>query len=534
MKMNSRMLLRIAVVVIALAVFGWSWWGKQRAREDSAPAIASAPAAAASTTAPAKPVKPAPPATIKVGTLTLTACELKQLNSAATTPAFCAKFPVPENRADPGSRKIDLKLALLKSDSAVPEKDLVVYLAGGPGESAIQTYPQLAGAFAPLRKHHDVLLLDQRGTGDSNPLDCPIVAKQMKQLGDAGLTPAQRTERVGECAAEVQKKSDPRYYTTSEAVADLEAVRGALGAPELDLIGVSYGTRMAQHYAAAHPDAVRSIVLDGVVPNQMVLGETFAEALERSLKLQAAACDKTPACKQAFGDWYATLQQLYAKLKNEAPQRVTFEDPYSYKPVTKTLTADNLVGVVRMFSYSTLTAALLPLAVNEAAHGNYAPLMGQSKLLSSSLSESMQGGMQLSVICTEDAPLMKPRPQDADLLLGTALTDALLAECKVWPHGPAPEDFHAPFKSSIPTLLISGERDPVTPPAYADEVLQGLSNARSLVVKGLGHAEPMYAGCMPDLMEQFITDLQPKKLDARCLDRIGPIPAFVNFNGAAP
>jgi len=534
MKMNSRMLLRIAVVVIALAVFGWSWWGKQRAREDSAPAVASAPAAAASTTAPAKPVKPAPPATIKVGTLTLTACELKQLNSAATTPAFCARFPVPENRADPKSRKIDLKLALLKSDSAVPEKDLVVYLAGGPGESAIQTYPQLAGAFAPLRKHHDVLLLDQRGTGDSNPLDCPIVAKQMKQLGDADLTPAQRTERVGECATEVQKKSDPRYYTTSEAVADLEAVRGALGAPELDLIGVSYGTRMAQHYAAAHPDAVRSIVLDGVVPNQMVLGETFAEALERSLKLQAAACDKTPACKQAFGDWYATLQQLHAKLKSEASQQVTFEDPYSYKPVTKTLTADNLVGVVRMFSYSTLTAALLPLAIDEAAHGNYAPLMGQSKLLSSSLSESMQGGMQLSVICTEDAPLMKPRPQDANLLLGTSLVDSLLTECKVWPHGPAPEDFHAPFKSSIPTLLISGERDPVTPPAYADEVLQGLSNARSLVVKGLGHAEPMYAGCMPDLMEQFITGLQPKKLDARCLDKIGPIPAFVNFNGAAP
>ena len=174
MKMNPRMLLRIVVVVIALAVFGWSWWGKQRAREDATSATASAPAVAASTAEPAKPVKPAPPATMKVGTLTLTACELKQLNSAATTPAFCAEFPVPENRADPKSRKIDLKLAILKSDSAVPEKDLVVYLAGGPGESAIQTYPQLAGAFSPLRKHHDVLLLVQRVTGELNPVDCPI------------------------------------------------------------------------------------------------------------------------------------------------------------------------------------------------------------------------------------------------------------------------------------------------------------------------------------------------------------------------
>ncbi|MGN6789113.1 MAG: alpha/beta hydrolase [Rhodanobacteraceae bacterium] len=536
MKMNPRMLVRIIAVVVVVAVLGWQWRSKQHAH-DATPETAggvAAPASAVSASAPAKPVKPAPPATLRMGTLTLTACELKQLNSAATTPAFCAKFPVPENRADPAARTIELNLAILKSDSAVPDRDLVTYLAGGPGQSAIQTYPELAPAFAPLLKHHDVLLLDQRGTGGSNPLDCPIVAKQMKQLGDATLTPAQRAERVAECAAEVGKKSDPRYYTTTDAVADLDAVRKALGASSLDLIGVSYGTRVAQHYAAAYPDAVRSIVLDGVVPNQMVVGETFAEALERSLKLQNAACDATPACKKAFGDWYATLHQLHAKLKGTAPQQVTFEDPYSYKPVTKTLTADDLVGVVRMFSYSTLTAALLPLAVDEAAHGNYAPLLGQSKLLSGSLSESMQGGMQLSVICTEDAPLMKPRPQDADLLLGTELIDGLLAECKVWPHVPMPKDFHAPFKSSIPTLLISGERDPVTPPAYADEVLKGLSDGRSLVVNGLGHAEPIYADCMPDLVEQFVTKLQPKKLDARCLDKIGATPAFVNFNGAAP
>ena len=532
MKMNSRMILRIVVVVIAVAIFGWQWWGKHHVQNGAA--NADVPASGASTSAPATPIKPAPPATLKVGSLTLAACELKQLNSSATTPAFCAKFPVPENRADPESRKIDLKLAILKSDSAVPDKDLVVYLAGGPGQSAIQTYPELAPAFAPLLKHHDVLLLDQRGTGGSNPLECPIVEKEMKQLGDTQLTPAQRAEQVGKCASEVEKDSDPRYYTTTDAVADLDAVREALGVSRLNLIGVSYGTRVAQHFAAAHPAAVRSIVLDGVVPNQMVVGETFAEALEHSLKLQSAACNATPACKKAFGDWYATLHQLHHKLKSATPQQVTFEDPYSYKPVTKTLTADNLVGVVRMFSYSTITAALLPLAVDEAAHGNYAPLMGQSKILSGDLSESVQGGMQLSVICTEDAPLMKPRPQDGELLLGTELASGLLAECKVWPHGPMPKDFHAPFKSPIPTLLISGERDPVTPPGYADEVLKGLSNGRSLVVKGLGHAEPMYAGCMPVLVEQFVTGLQPKKLDARCLDRIGPVPAFVNFNGAAP
>ncbi len=533
MKMNARTLVRIAAVVIAIGVFGWQWWSKRQA-EPVSDASAAAPAVASAGTTAATSVKPASPATMKLGRLTLTACELKQPHSAATTPAFCTKFPVPENRADPKSRTIELKLAIVKSESQMPAQDLVTYLAGGPGQSAIQSYPELAPAFAPLLKHHDLLLLDQRGTGASHPLDCPGVERQMKQLADANPTSAQQAEIVGRCADEVEKTADPRYYTTTAAVADLEAVREALGAPKLDVIGVSYGTRVAQHYASAHPDAVRSIVLDGVVPNQLVLGATFAETLERSLKLQAAACNAAPACKKAFGDWYATLRQLHAKLKDEPPRQVTFEDPFSYKPATRTLSADTLAGVVRLFSYSSVTAALLPLAVSEAAEGNYAPLMGQSQLLAGDLSGSMQGGMQLSVICTEDAPLLKPNPADADLLLGDTITKDIVAECAAWPHGPMPKDFHAAFKSSIPTLLISGERDPVTPPAFADEVLKGLSDGRSLVVKGLGHAEPMAAGCMPTLVDQFIDKLQPEKLDAQCLDRLGPAPAFVNFNGAAP
>ncbi|HEX7369779.1 MAG TPA: alpha/beta fold hydrolase [Rhodanobacteraceae bacterium] len=534
MKMNSRMLMRIVAVVIAAALIGWQWWGKQQSHTANAQATASAPVASSSATVAAKPVKPAPPATMKLGKLTLTACELKRPHSAATIAAFCTKFPVPENRADPNSRTIDLKLAIVKSDSGVPNKDLVVYLAGGPGQSAIETYPELSVAFAPLLKHHDLLLLDQRGTGESHPLKCPGLERQMKKLADVTPTIEQRVGWMTECATEIEKTSDPRYYTTTDAVADLEAIRQALGAPKLDLVGVSYGTRMAQHYASAHPDGVRSIVLDGVVPNQLVLGEEFAEALQHSLKLQAAACSAAPACKKAFGDWDATLHQLYAKLKSEPPQKVTFADPTSYQPVTQALTADTLAGVVRMFSYSTVTAALLPLAVDQAAHGNYAPLMGQSKLITGDLSDSIEGGMQMSVICTEDASLLKPRPQDADLLLGNDLINAFIAECKAWPHNPMPKNFHAPFKSSIPTLLISGERDPVTPPAYADEVLKGLTDGRSLVVKGLGHAEAINAGCMPNLVNDFIDTLQPKTLDAQCLKRIGPIPAFVTFNGAAP
>ncbi|HJU25934.1 MAG TPA: alpha/beta fold hydrolase, partial [Rhodanobacteraceae bacterium] len=343
MKMNARVLMRIAAIVIAAGVIGWQWWGRNHAQAPAADDAGSSAAAASVpptpkavlATASAVPRKPATPEKLAMGKLTLRACQLKQPHSAVTTPAFCARFPVPENRTEPGSRTIELKLAIIKSDSAVPASDLVVYLAGGPGQSAIETYPEMAPALAPLLKHHDLLLLDQRGTGGSHPLTCPDVEKALDKFTDVAPTPERMTEMIGKCAAEVGKTADPRYYTTTDAVADLEAVREALGAPKLDLVGVSYGTRMAQHYAGAYPDGVRSIVLDGVVPNQLVLGESFAEALEHSLKLQSEACNAAPACRKRFGDWLATLHQLHAKLETAPPQQVTFADPYSYKPVTR-------------------------------------------------------------------------------------------------------------------------------------------------------------------------------------------------------
>jgi len=469
---------------------------------------------------------------LKLGSLVLERCELKQPDSAATTAAYCVPFEVPENRADPHSRKIWLKLAIVKSDAQVAAKDLVVYLAGGPGESATQSYAQIAPAFAALRKHHDILLLDQRGTGGSHPLDCPQAAKAMQASADQPFDVERVRAQTAQCLAEVQKTSDPRYYTTTDAVADLEAVRHALGDPQWDLVGISYGTRMAQQYAHAHPGAVRSIVLDGVVPNQLVLGEDFATNLERALKLQSVACVATPACKAAFGDFYVALHALHDELQAQ-PAQAHFPDSKSFQPVNKRVTADTLASVVRLFSYNAETAALLPLTVAQAAKGNFTPLMGQAQMLAGSLDTAMNTGMQLSVICAEDADLLQPNPADAATILGSDVPDAVKAECAVWPHGVRPADFHSPFKSAIPTLLLSGERDPVTPPRYADEVLRGLSDARSLVASGMGHSI-LVRGCVPKLVDQFVTDLQPEKLDAKCMKQIGPVPAFVNFNGAAP
>jgi len=141
--------------------------------------------------------------------------------------------------------------------------------------------------------------------------------------------------------------------------------------------------------------------------------------------------------------------------------------------------------------------------------------------------------MQISVICSEDADLLVPRPQDENALLGNNLVNGVKAGCEVWPHAARPADFHTPLKTDKPVLTLEGALDPVTPPRYGEQVVKNLSNARLIVAKGQGH-NVIGRGCIPKLVGDFVDKLDPKTMDAKCVDRLGPMPAFVNFNGAAP
>jgi pimeloyl-ACP methyl ester carboxylesterase len=469
-----------------------------------------------------------------LGKLDFKRCELSQKRSGATTAAWCSPFQVAENPDAADGRKIDLNLALIKADAEAADTDFVVFLAGGPGQAAIENWPQVAGAFAPLRKHHHILLLDQRGTGGSHALSCGRADKDepadVPAESSANLDEVRRA--TNECLAQVQEKADPRYYTTTIAAGDLEAVRQALGAPQFDLVGVSYGTRMAQQYLMRYPDGVRSLVLDSVAPNELVLGAEFAENLENALKAQFSLCTKTPACAKAFPDPYASLIKLRDELRAK-PRSYDFRDPVTFAPTRKRLDDYALAGLVRLFAYSPETAALLPLSIAEGLKGNYTPLAGQSQLLTGDLSDLRDNGMQTSVICAEDADLLTPRPQDQDTVLGTMLIDVIRTQCEVWPRGTRPADFHAPLKSGKPILVLEGELDPVTPPHYGEQVLKGLSNARLIVAKGQGH-NVIGRGCIPRLVADFVDHLAPKDLDAHCADTLGPTPAFIDFNGAAP
>jgi len=518
------MLLRVLVVAIGVIALAVHWL---KPKDASLATSASPPSKAGERLVEAKATRG-----FTLGTLAFAPCELGQRNSTETTAAYCTPFQVPENWDKPDGRRIDLKLAIVRSDAQVAERDLVVFLAGGPGQAATETYPRVQSGFGPLLKHRNLILLDQRGTGSSHPLSCKESPTDVDtaQVNELDLDRVRELTRA--CLTEIQAKSDPAQYTTSAAVRDLEAVRQALGGPELDLVGVSYGTRVAQEYARRHPDGVRSIVLDSAVPSELILGSEFAINLDDSLKAQFAACTATPPCAKAFGDPYANLYRLRDALAAK-PVALDAHAPRTFAIEKKTLTAPMLASVVRLFAYSAETGALLPLSISRALAGDYAPLVGEAEVLNDELSDFQGNGMQLSVICADDADRLTDRPEDAKLILGDALIRVIRAQCEIWPHGTRPDDFHQPLKSDKPVLVLGGEFDPVTPPRYGEAIVKNLPNGRLLVAKGQGHSV-MGRGCFPRLVGRFVETLDAKGLDAGCVAQFGPTPAFIDYNGATP
>jgi len=467
------------------------------------------------------------PAVRRLGSLEFTPCTLAAAGSPTTESAYCARLAVPENRSAAAGRSIELAVAFVPSRARQPKPDPVFMLAGGPGQSARESFPSAAAAFGEVLRERHVVLVDQRGTGGSNLLACEGFAEA--DVADAADVAAMRGF-AEQCLRGLD--ADLGSYTTSEAVLDLEAVREAIGASQLNLVGISYGTRVALEYLRRHPDRVRSVVLDGVVPPELALGSEHARNLDAALDAHFALCERDEACRRQYGSPRALLDRLLADLRAE-PRRVRYRDPLTDEVREDTLTPAVVAGVVRLYAYVPQLAAMLPRSLAEAAAGRPEVLMAQGRMIESLVGESIAMGMSLSVSCSEDADRLRVDPADAGTVMGTDFVAGILAQCAVWPKGHRPADFNEPVRSDQPVLLLSGEFDPVTPPRYGEAVLRHLPNGRHLVAGGVGH-NVIVAGCAPRLMGRFVATADAKGLDAACLDRLAPPPPFVGSYGWDP
>lgn len=475
---------------------------------------------------------PAVAAERKVGSLTFRDCDLKNPALGEVLGGLCTTLAVPENPAEPAGRMISLRIGLVPAKSAEPAPDPVFFLAGGPGQSALDSYPAIAAGFERMREKRHIVLIDQRGTGESNKLVCKGKEDENAFADESGDNPDAQRDFAAKCATELAATADPRQYTTTVAAADFDAVRKALGAAKVNVVGGSYGTRAAQTYLRYYPDSVRSMILDGVVPPTLALGNDHAKNLEAALASIFQRCRDDRACFEAFGDPAEDLSRLKLQLRSAA-KPVRYRDTKNWALRDEEFSFGHLALTVRLFAYAPESAALLPHALNEAAAGRFETLMAQSDMVLGELGESIMHGMQLSVICSEDAGRFVLDPDDADSLLGTEMIEMMQAQCGAWPKGVRPDNFHDPLSSDVPVLLMSGEFDPVTPPRYGEETVKGYRNGRHLVVRGRGHIV-LTAGCMPKLAAEFIDKNEAKALDASCLDVMPAIPAFLNANGWGP
>lgn len=467
----------------------------------------------------------AAPAALHRGSLTLTPCAVGTPATAlGTVPAFCTRLEVPERRTgSPAQRRIALHVAVLPATGTPTSPDPIVFLAGGPGQAATAAYPALAPVFDLWRRHRDVVVMDQRGTGESHPLSC-------SGESDESMTADVRAQTQA-CLKTLSAQADVAAYTTTETVADLADLQGALGLSSWNLVGVSYGTRVAQRFALAHPDRTRSLVLDSAVPADANLAADTGPNLDRALRARFKACVDTPACSEAFGDPAITLRDLRTRLGAHA-QTVAYRAPDTDDPRTGKLTARRLEDTVRLAAYAPETAALLAHSLSRARHGDAAALMALGDMAESELAAVSGNVLQLSVLCTEDPPMGAASAAERASLLGTRSRDVLTAQCAIWPRGEVPEGFHTPRAITAPTLVLQGEWDPATPPDYGRRVAQTLTHGHYLLAKGQGH-NVVLRGCLPKLVNDFL-DAPAKPVDAACLERLAPLPDVLDANGAAP
>jgi len=440
---------------------------------------------------------------------------------------LCGKLTVFENRETRTGRTIDLNIVVLPAFDQKSKAEPVFDLAGGPGASSTAAAEFYAGPGKAYRRRHDVVCVDQRGTGKSNRLAIPREKTPSYYLSE--MFPI---DYVKELHDALEQRADLTKYTTSIAMDDLDDVRAWLGYDKINLFGASYGTRATLVYMRQHPEHVRSAILLAVAPTDLKMPLHHSEAGARAMDLLLVECERDARCNAAFpeirDDWKNVLAQL-----EKQPARVEYSPTDKSAPTTVEIQRDVFAEKIRSWMYGRDKAARVPLIVHHAAGGDFAPFLQQA--IGPSIPDFVADGMYLSVTCAEDVPFINQEEAtklDAGNPFGNYRVFQQTRACGMWPRGEVPTDFLQPVHSNAPVLIFSGNMDPVTPPKYGEEVARHLPNSRHVVIPQAGHGidgltDP---ACFDRIAIEFLEKGDAKNLDVSCVERMAP-PPFVTRPG---
>ena len=451
----------------------------------------------------------------------------------------CGYLVVPEDRADPDSDTIRLAVAIFHPPGGATHPDPIVYLSGGPGGSGLEfLFIAFDAAFAPIfATERDFIVLDQRGIGYSEPaLDCPEVAELGRELLDWEIDGKQLTdeesnelfmETVAACEEDLSAVADLTAYNTAANAADINDLRLALGYDLVNLWGTSYGTRLALGVMRDYPEGLRSVVLDSVYPPSVDLYMDLPANAVRAFDTLFDGCAADAACNAAFPDLETVFFDTVDRL-NETPAAYEVTDALTRERFDVLLDGDSLVAVLFSFLYHTDVIPSLPQIIYDAAEGNFDLIaLIQGSLMAQR--EVMSLGMQLSVQCNEEFAFSSLEEYEALLAdypqLQGFLEDALVGKpgfyvCEEWDSGQADPIENEPVVSDVPTLLMAGEFDPITPPAWARHAAETLPNGAVVEYAGVGHGASVVEGCPRDMLLAFFND-PTTALDDACVAEMG-------------
>lgn len=460
----------------------------------------------------------APAAELRPG---LKPCRLSGLENDA----LCGVVRRPLDPAQPQGTQIDIHYAVLPALARNRKPDPVFFFAGGPGQSAIELAGPVARMQGRVLNRRDVVLVDQRGTGRSAPLACddPPPTAPLAESAD----PGSQERQMRECLAKLKAlpHGDLRHYTTWVAMQDADAVRAALGAAQINVVGGSYGTRAVLEYLRQFPKQVRRAVIDGVAPPDMVLAAAFSTDNQAALDAVFSACEAEPACRQR----HPQLQQNWRGLLASLPREASVAHPVTGEVQKMTVTRELVLGLARAPLYVPALASALPQAIDEASRGRFGPMVGLASAMGGGRLGRLQAGMHFSVVCAEDIPRLARATDAPGADFGTAFADQYRRICAEWPRGTVPEAFYTLPAAPAPVLVLSGGADPVTPPRHGERVTRALgAKARHVVVPQAGHGV-MAIGCMRDAIFRFIDepdDGEALKTEAGCAEKMPRPQAF--------
>jgi len=441
---------------------------------------------------------------------------------------LCGTLLRPLDPARPQGALIPIRYVVVPAMARRKFPDPVFLLAGGPGQSAIAVAASTMPLFSRLNNRRDIVFVDQRGTGGSAPLVCEDAEHEsLAEQAD----PDRQYRLAVECKAQLLKlpyirsESDLGLFTTSIAVQDLDAVRRELGAERIDLVGASYGTRVALEYQRQFPRAVRRSVLDGVAPPDMALPASFSFDNQAAFDGLLAACAAEPACARDHPD----LHRRFAALLQSLPRTVKVAHPLSGRAEEFVVTRDLLLGAVRSALYAPALAAALPEAIDTASRGDFAGLVGLNATFMARKAMRLATGMHLSVVCAEDVPRLGANNDRPGADFGVEFARFYERLCSAWPRGEVPAAFYSVVTAPAPVLALSGGIDPATPPRHGERVVGALGPmARHVVVANAGHGV-LGIGCVRDVVFRFIDaseDRDALAVDAGCAAGVPRPPAF--------